>query len=165
MSIKIGINGFGRIGKSLFLQLLFDSTYDFELTAINAIHLSIDQIENYLKYDSTHHYNKDFQISICDDKSYFMISYKNKSHKVKLWCTKDTNIIDWSVDILFEASGAFLTNSDCLKHKHVKKVIITAPAKDNTNTFVYGVNHENYNNEDAGHIKRLNLATDRYPTP
>ncbi len=146
--MKIGINGFGRIGKSLFLQLLFDSTYDFELTAINAIHLSIDQIENYLKYDSTHHYNKDFQISICEEnKSYFIISYKNKSHKIKLWSTKDTNIIDWSVDILFEASGAFLTTVDCLKHKNVKKVIITAPTKDDTNTFVYGVNHENYNNE------------------
>ena len=45
--MKIGINGFGRIGKSLFLQLLFDNTYDFELSSINAIHLTIDQIENY----------------------------------------------------------------------------------------------------------------------
>ncbi len=146
--MKIGINGFGRIGKSLFLQLLFEDTYNFELSAINAIHLTIDQIENYLKYDSTHHYDKDFQISICEEnKSYFNISYKNKTHKVKLWSSKDTNIIDWDVDILFEASGAFLTTSDCLKHKNIKKIIITAPAKDNTSTFIYGVNHENYNNE------------------
>ncbi len=142
--MKIGINGFGRIGKSIFLQLLFDICYDFEISAINAIHLTIEQIENYLKYDSIHHYNKDFKISICNDKSYFIISYKNKTHKVKLWSTKDSNIIDWNVDILFEASGAFLTKTDCLKHKNAKKVIITAPAKDDTLTFIYGVNHEKY---------------------
>ncbi len=147
--MKIGINGFGRIGKSLFLQLLFDNTYDFEITAINAIHLTIHQIENYLKYDSTHNYDKNFTIIIDkEDHSYFHISYKNKSHKVKLWSSKDLSQIDWNVDLLFEASGAFLTTKDCLKHKNVKKVIITAPAKDNnTPTFIYNVNHLNYNEE------------------
>lgn len=147
--MKIGINGFGRIGKSLFLQLLFDNTYDFELTAINAIHLTIDQIEIYLKYDSTHKYNTNFTFMIDEnDNSYFHINYKNKSHKVKLWSSKDPSHINWDVDLLFEASGAFLTTKDCLKHNNAKKIIITAPAKDiEISTFIYSVNQENYKEE------------------
>ncbi len=147
--MKIGINGFGRIGKSLFLQLLFDNSYDFEINAINAIHLSIDQIENYLKYDSTHKYDTNFNIFIDkEDKSYFHITYKNKNHKVKLWSSKNPEEINWNVDLLFEASGVFLSTKDCLKHQNAKKIIITAPAKDNqTPTFIYNVNHTNYKDE------------------
>ena len=97
--MKIGINGFGRIGKSLFLQLLFDYNYDFEICAINAIHLTIDQIENYLKYDSTHSYDKNFTITFDkEDHTYLHILYKNKSHKIKVWSFKDPSQINWNVD-------------------------------------------------------------------
>ncbi len=145
--MKIGINGFGRIGKSLFLQLLFDTSFDIEICAINAIHLTINKIENYLKYDSTHNYDKNFTINIDnEDKSYFNIVYKNKSHKVKLFSERDISKINWNVDFLFEASGAFLNTNDCLKH-NVKNVLITAPVKDNTPTFIFDVNHTNYNSQ------------------
>ncbi len=141
--MKVGINGFGRIGKSIFLQLLAHPY--FKICAINAIKLDIHSIEKYLKRDSTHFYDKNFKIHIVDE-NHFKISYLDKTHYVRLIRERDVEKIDWNVDLLFEACGAYLTSEKCLKH-NVPYVIITAPAKDKTSTYVYGVNEKNYKGE------------------
>lgn len=155
--MKIGINGFGRIGKSIFIQLLCHPY--FKISAINAIKLDIHSIEKYLKYDSTHVYDKNFKIVILDE-SHFEISYLNRIHIVRLIRERDASKINWDVDLLFEASGAYLTQEKCKTH-NVPYIIITAPAKDNsesgqsarsaridkTPTYVYGVNEKSYNGE------------------
>ncbi len=143
--MKIGINGFGRIGKALFLQLLLDHP-SFEICAINAIHLDIHSIEKYLKYDSVHHYEKCFTfLPLGED--LFEITYQEKKHQVRLIREKDASKIEWNVDLLFEASGAYLTREKCALHR-VPFLIITAPAKDKSiPTFVYGVNEKKYDGE------------------
>jgi glyceraldehyde 3-phosphate dehydrogenase len=141
--MKVGINGFGRIGKSIFIQLLAHPY--FKICAINAIKLDIHSIEKYFKRDSTHFYDKNFKINILDE-NHFEIIYLNHTHKVRLIRERDAEKIEWNVDLLFEASGAYLTTEKCLKH-NVPYVIITAPAKDKTSTYVYSVNEKTYKGE------------------
>lgn len=146
--MKVGINGFGRIGKSIFIQIITNEIFanNFEICAINAIKLDVYSIEKYIKYDSIHHYDKKFNIEILNDNE-IKITYLNKSHIIHLIKERDASKINWNVDLLFEASGAYLTKKDCSLHR-VPYVIITAPAKDsNISTFVYGVNENKYNNE------------------
>jgi glyceraldehyde 3-phosphate dehydrogenase len=136
--LKIAINGFGRIGRSI--ARVIASREDLELVAINDLE---DEKSLYylLKYDSIH--------GTCNN-----IEYKNalfiNGKKVKVYNEIDnSNLYFGEVDIVFECTGKNLT-TDKVKHhlqKGVKKVIISAPAEDGTPTYVLGVNHTEYKGE------------------
>ncbi len=145
---KVGINGFGRIGKTLFLQLLDNPL--FEIRALNSVTLDVNKLEVYLKHDSVHHYNKDFIIHIIDD-SNFEISKDNRTHHVHIFRDRNALNLTWSsyqVQALFDCTGSYLTTEKCLDH-NVDVVLMSAPPKDKTKTFVYGVNHKDYNMENV----------------
>ena len=138
--IKIGINGFGRIGKCIFLQLL--DKKNVRVCAINDPNIKISDIEDYLKYDSVHNYNKNFTVEIISDNE-----FKIHHHVIKIINERDATKIDWGeTEYLIDATGLFLTSKLCSNHK-VKHVIMSAPCKDDTKTFIYGANHVNYSDE------------------
>lgn len=135
----IGLNGFGRIGKCIFLQLLNNDS--LHIFAINAPDLNIDNIESYLKNDSVHLYKKYFKINILDNDS-----FEINGHKIHLFRERNAENIDWkrfNIELVIDASGVYLTKEKAEKH-NVNKVIISAPAKDDTPLFVYGANDNEY---------------------
>lgn len=136
--MKVGINGFGRIGKHIFKIL---RERGIEVPLINDPFLDASYVHYLLKYDST--FGKDEHAELNGDQ----IIYKGlpTAHTDK----KEPSEIPWSdygVDYVIEATGVFKTISACEGHRGVKKVIITAPSTD-APMFVYGVNHTKYNNE------------------
>lgn len=140
--IHIGINGLGRIGKCVFLQLLENS--NFSIKCINVTRLGIKDIEEYLKYDSIHHYNRNWNFEIISN-----TEFKIGSHKIKLFADRDPKNLPWrdyGCEYLFDCTGAFLTTEKCSAH-NVDYVIMSAPAKDLTHTFIYGVNDEKYSGQ------------------
>ena len=143
MPINIGINGFGRIGKCVFLQSIEDE--NIKVKAINAVNLDINEIEDYLRYDSCHKLNlKNLDFNIIDNSTFSI-----NNNRVHLFSSRDPEQLDWekyNCEYLIEATGSFLTTEKCKNHQ-VKKVIISAPPKDSTPSFVFGANHENYNGE------------------
>ena len=137
--IKVGINGFGRIGKCLFLQLLENPKYS--VTCLNAPSISLKEIEDYLTYDTTHKHGIKINIKICDD-NIFEINH----HKVKLFQERDAKKISWNCDYLFDATGAYLTAEKCRDH-NAPYIIMSSPPKDDTSTFIYSVNDDKYGGE------------------
>jgi glyceraldehyde 3-phosphate dehydrogenase len=140
--IRIGINGFGRIGKCVFLQLLENK--NFEIVALNISNFNIDQFEEYIKYDSTHRFNNKFNINIINDKL-----IKINHHNINILSDRDPKNLNWkdfNCKIIIDATGAFLTTEKCLNH-NVDYIIMSAPPKDDTQTFIYGVNEDKYNGE------------------
>jgi len=140
--ICVGINGFGRIGKCCFLQLLNDQ--DIEIKCLNSTNLNINEIEDYLKYDSTHKLSNNFSVEIISNNK-----FKINHHIITLVSDRNPENIHWrdfGCNVVIEATGSFLTTEKCLKHD-VDHVIITSPASDNTPTYIYGVNHDKYKGE------------------
>jgi glyceraldehyde 3-phosphate dehydrogenase len=131
--IDVGINGFGRIGKCLLLQLLDDPYFNITNLKIR----NCDNLIEYLKYDSTHKY------TLPDIKYIYPNIVKIGRHTIKLLLPNEP--FDQGI-YLFDATGAFLTNEECLKY-NVKLVIMSSPPKDNTPSFVYGANENNYTNQ------------------
>ncbi len=149
--LRVGINGFGRVGKSLFLQLMLEAEKwpGILVVAVNSPRLEIGDLEKYLKYDSIHqHYDRNFAVRVCgDDSNTFEFKYQGISRKIRLIRERDPAKIEWNVDLLFEATGAFLTQSAIEKHR-VPYAIITAPAKDSAiPTYICGVNESRYSGE------------------
>jgi len=137
--IRIGINGFGRIGKCVFLQLLWDPT--IEIAAINALNLRTSNFEEYIKHDSVHRYPQNFQVEVIDSQK-----IKINHHTIILLSDREAKNLHWksyNIDYVIDATGSYLTQDACRQHD-VNYVIISAPATDETKTFVYGVNHEDY---------------------
>jgi glyceraldehyde 3-phosphate dehydrogenase len=139
MPIKVGINGFGRIGRNIVRTALNDK--DIQFVAVNDI-TDAKTLAHLLKYDSVLG-NLPNTITHTDD----TISVDGKSFKV--FKTKDPAEIDWAsvgADIVVESTGLFTKGADARKHIRgpVKKVIITAPATDPDATFVLGVNEKTY---------------------
>jgi glyceraldehyde 3-phosphate dehydrogenase len=139
MAIKVGINGFGRIGRNIVRTALNDK--DIQFVAVNDI-TDAKTLAHLLKYDSVLG-NLPNTITHTDDS----ISVDGKSFKV--FKTKDPGEIDWasvSADIVVESTGLFTKGADARKHIRgpVKKVIISAPATDPDATFVLGVNDKTY---------------------
>ena len=139
MSVKVGINGFGRIGRNIFRAALGDPA--IEIVAVNDITDS-KTLAHLLKYDSILG-NLSNQITHTDD----TISVDGKSFKV--FKTKDPAELDWAsvgASIVVESTGLFTKGADARKHIRgpVKKVIISAPATDPDATFVLGVNDNTY---------------------
>lgn len=128
--MKVGINGFGRIGKAVYKVL---HERNIEVTQINDPFLSPEYLAYFLKYDSTYG-TFEGEIKVSGNK---ITCGKITS---ELFSYKDPAEIPWDVDFVIESSGVFTTEEQCKKHK-CKKIIITAPSKD-VPMYVYGVNHE-----------------------
>ena len=143
MAIKVGINGFGRIGRMTF-RAVTKEFKDIEVVAINDL-LEPDYLAYMLKYDSVH---GNFPGEIKVDGNTLIVNGK----KIRLTAIKDPAELKWGdvgADIVIEATGLFLTMESCEKHikAGAKKVVQTAPSKDETPMFVYGVNHKKYAGE------------------
>lgn len=139
MAIKIGINGFGRIGRNVLRTALGDADFDF--VAVNDL-TDTKTLAHLLKYDSVMG-NLDNEISAEGD----TIKVDNDSFRV--FSEKDPALIPWDevgADIVIEATGRFTKAEDAKKHLRgsVKKVIISAPAKEEDITIVLGVNEDMY---------------------
>jgi glyceraldehyde 3-phosphate dehydrogenase len=137
--MKIGINGFGRIGRLALRSCL--ERNNIEIVAINDL-FSIEYLAYMLKYDSTHGRLKD---EIIIQKNYLIIG----KHKIRVTSEKDPKEINWKevgAEYIVESTGLFLTTESASGHlkSGAKKVILSAPSKDKIPMFVMGVNHENY---------------------
>ncbi|URJ33096.1 type I glyceraldehyde-3-phosphate dehydrogenase [Candidatus Blochmannia vicinus] len=142
MAIKIGINGFGRIGRVIFRAA--QERKDIVIVAINDL-LDIQHIAYMLKYDSTHGRFKG-TISVHDD---HLIINNKVVHYTSKKDPKNLHWKDFDVDVVTESTGIFLTQEKARGHisSGARKVILTAPAKDDTPMFVMGVNNHLYNGE------------------
>ncbi len=143
MTIKVGINGFGRIGR-MALRAISKDFKGLQVVGINDL-LDNDYLAYMLKYDSVHG-NFDGDISVDGDT---MIVNGNK---IRLTAERDPANLKWGdidVDIVIESTGFFLTEETCQKHidAGAKKVMQSAPSKDGTPMFVYGVNHNTYDGQ------------------
>ena len=140
MAIKIGINGFGRIGR-VILRILSAQPEKYEICGINLRKADLPYMVYLIKYDSVF---RNFNGTVEHQDGYLVIN----GHKIKVFSESDAVMIPWhtcGAEYIIESTGAFNTMEKAMRHFKggAKKVIITAPAKDEvTPTFVYGVNHE-----------------------
>ena len=139
--IKLGINGFGRIGRMVFRAAVENFSDDIQVVGINDL-LDADYLAYMLKYDSVHGiFNHDIKV----EENYLVVD----GNKIQVFAEKDPKNITWGalgVDVVVESTGFFLTEELASAHLEAgaKKVIMSAPSKDATPMFVYGVNHETY---------------------
>jgi glyceraldehyde 3-phosphate dehydrogenase len=137
MTIKVGINGFGRIGRMVF-RAAVQNFSDIEIVAINDL-LEPEYLAYMLQYDSVHgRFKGDVSVS----GNQLVVNGKS----IRLTAVKDPAELKWGevgADVVIEATGLFLTKEAGEKHlaAGAKKVIFSAPSKDDTPMFVYGVNH------------------------
>jgi len=140
MTIRVGINGFGRIGRMVFRAAVQDFA-DIEIVGINDL-LEPDYLAYMLRYDSVH---GRFKGSISVEGNTLVVNGK----KIRLTAIKDPAELKWDevgADIVVESTGLFLTKETAEKHiaAGARKVILSAPSKDDTPMFVYGVNDKTY---------------------
>jgi glyceraldehyde 3-phosphate dehydrogenase len=140
MTIKVGINGFGRIGRMVF-RAAVQNFSDIEIVGINDL-LDPDYLAYMLKYDSVH---GRFKGDIAIEGSNLIVNGKT----IRLTAERDPAALKWGevgADVVVESTGLFLTKETAEKHiaAGAKKVIMSAPSKDDTPMFVYGVNHGSY---------------------
>jgi glyceraldehyde 3-phosphate dehydrogenase len=140
MTIKIGINGFGRIGRMVF-RAAIQNFNDIEVVGINDL-LEPDYLAYMLKFDSVH---GRFQGEVTVDNGHLVVNGK----KIRLTQERDPAALKWNeigADVVVEATGLFLDLATAEKHltAGAKKVLLSAPSKDDTPMFVYGVNHTTY---------------------
>jgi len=143
MTIKIGINGFGRIGRMVF-RAAVQNFQDIEVVGINDL-LEPDYLAYMLRYDSVH---GQFQGDVSVDGSTLVVN----GRKIRLTALKDPAELNWGAvgaEVVVESTGIFLTKDGGEKHLKAgaKKVIMSAPSKDDTPMFVFGVNHQTYKGE------------------
>ena len=142
MTIKVGINGFGRIGRMAFRAIAKEAGFsDIEVVGINDL-LDPEYLAYMLKHDSVH---GRFEGDVSVEGNNLVFNGK----KIRLTAEKDPANLKWGeigVDVVIESTGLFLTTESCEKHiaAGAKKVVQTAPSKDETPMFVYGVNHAKY---------------------
>lgn len=140
MTIKVGINGFGRIGRMALRAAIKDFT-KIEVVAINDL-LEPDYLAYMLKYDSVH---GPFQGEVDVKDGQLVVNGKT----IRVTAERDPANLKWAdvgVDVVLECTGFFLTEQSCQAHIQAgaKKVVQSAPSKDDTPMFVYGVNHQSY---------------------
>ena len=144
MTIKIGINGFGRIGRMVFRAAVQNFADDIEVVGINDL-LEPDYLAYMLKYDSVH---GRFKGEIAVDGNTLVVNGK----RIRLTALREPAELKWGevgAEIVVEATGLFLTKETGQKHidAGAKKVVLSAPSKDDTPRFVYGVNDKTYKGE------------------
>ena len=140
MTIKVGINGFGRIGRMVF-RAVYNEFPNIEIVGINDL-LDADYLAYMLKYDSVH---GRFGGTVESADGAMIVDGK----KIRLTAERDPADLKWGdvgADIVIDSTGFFLTEESCQKHidAGAKKVVQSAPSKDGTPMFVYGVNHTEY---------------------
>ncbi|MFD2111451.1 type I glyceraldehyde-3-phosphate dehydrogenase [Thiorhodococcus fuscus] len=143
MTIKVGINGFGRIGRMAFRAITKEFS-EIEVVAINDL-LDPEYLAYMLKYDSVH---GNFPGDIAVDGNTMIVNGK----KIRLTAERDPANLKWDevgAELVIESTGFFLTTESCQKHLDAgaKKVVQSAPSKDATPMFVYGVNHKDYDGQ------------------
>jgi len=143
MTIKVGINGFGRIGRFVFRAAAERS--DIEIVGINDL-IDVDYMAYMLKYDSTHgRFNGTVEVK---DGNLIV-----NGNTIRVTAVRNPEELKWdeiSVDVVIESTGLFLTDETARKHitAGAKKVILSAPSKDDTPMFVSGVNFDKYEGQD-----------------
>ena len=141
MAIKVGINGFGRIGRMVFRAAVENFAQDIEIVGINDL-LDPEYLAYMLKYDSVHGiFNHDIKV----EGNYMIVDGK----RIRLTAEKDPTQLKWNevgAEVVVESTGLFLEDAKARQHIQAgaKKVIMSAPSKDATPMFVYGVNHTTY---------------------
>ena len=143
--IKVGINGFGRIGRMVFRAAVYNFANDIEVVGINDL-LAPDYLAYMLKYDSVHGQFKGEVAVVGND---LVVNGK----KIRLTAEKDPAALKWNevgAQVVIESTGLFLDDATARKHIEAgaKKVILSAPSKDSTPMFVYGVNSSSYAGQD-----------------
>ena len=154
MAVKVGINGFGRIGRNVFRASLGNS--DIEFVAVNDL-TDTRTLAHLLKYDSVHG-NLDHDISAAET------GIKVDGKEFRVFSQRDPAAIDWEsvgAEIVIESTGIFTKAEDAKKHLDgtVKKVIISAPAKNEDITIVLGVNEDKYNAAEHHIISNASCTT------
>ena len=145
MAIKVGINGFGRIGRMVFRAAVENFAQDIEIVGINDL-LDPEYLAYMLKYDSVHGiFNHDIKV----EGNYMIVDGK----RIRLTAEKDPTQLKWNevgAEVVVESTGLFLEDAKARQHIQAgaKKVIMSAPSKDATPMFVYGVNHKTYAGQD-----------------
>ncbi len=143
--IKVGINGFGRIGRMVFRAAVENFADDIQIVGINDL-LDPEYLAYMLKYDSVHgRFNGDVKI----EGNYMVVN----GNKIRLTAEMDPANLKWDevgADVVVESTGLFLEDAKARKHIEAgaKKVIMSAPSKDATPMFVYGVNDKSYAGQD-----------------
>ncbi|MDD5051307.1 MAG: type I glyceraldehyde-3-phosphate dehydrogenase [Sulfuricurvum sp.] len=141
MALKVAINGTGRIG--IIVAKIIAERSDIELVALNTT-AKPEMLEYLLKFDSVH---RGINAKVIDDNT-IAIDGKN----VRMFRERDIDKVDFGscgAEVVIECTGVFLDQESCQKHlkNGIKKVIMSAPAKDDSPTYVYGVNSDNYKGE------------------
>ncbi|MGN6384436.1 MAG: type I glyceraldehyde-3-phosphate dehydrogenase [Dyella sp.] len=144
MTIKVGINGFGRIGRNVLRAAVQNFNDDIEIVAINDL-LEPDYLAYMLQYDSVH---GRFKGTVAVEGNTLVVNGK----KIRLTAERDPAALKWDevgAEVVIESTGIFLTKEGAQKHLDAgaKKVILSAPSKDDTPMFVYGVNDKSYQGE------------------
>lgn len=153
MTLKIAINGFGRIGRIVFREAL---KQDVEIVAVNDL-TDAAMLAHLLKYDSVHGI---FDKEVTSEDEYLIVNGK----KVRVYAEKDPADLPWKdlgVDIVIECTGIFRDVESAGKHIEAgaKKVIVSSPGKSGMPTFVMGVNHETYNKESEHVVSNASCTT------
>ena len=143
--IKLGINGFGRIGRMVFRAAVENFSNDIQVVGINDL-LDPEYLAYMLKYDSVH---GRFNHEVSVEDGYLVVN----GNKIRLTSEMDPANLKWNevgADVVVESTGLFLTDEKARKHIEAgaKKVIMSAPSKDSTPMFVYGVNDKTYAGQD-----------------
>jgi glyceraldehyde 3-phosphate dehydrogenase len=141
MTLRVGINGFGRIGRMVFRAAVQNFAQDIEVVGINDL-LEPDYLAYMLRYDSVH---GRFAGEVAVDGNTLVVNGK----RIRLSAERDPAALRWGevgAQVVIESTGLFLTKDTAQKHLDAgaQKVIMSAPSKDDTPMFVYGVNHTMY---------------------
>jgi glyceraldehyde 3-phosphate dehydrogenase len=143
--IKVGINGFGRIGRNVFRAAIYNFSNDIEIVGINDL-LAADYLAYMLQYDSVH---GRFKGDVSVNGNNLVVNGKT----IRLTAERDPENLKWNevgAEVVVESTGFFLDDATARKHitAGAKKVILSAPSKDATPMFVYGVNSDKYAGQD-----------------
>ena len=143
MTIRIGINGFGRIGRLAFRQAV--SMDDVEVVAVNDL-IDVNYLAYLLRYDSTH---RQFQGDVRVENNNLIVNGKS----IRITAERDPKALRWGdigADYVLESTGFFLTDDKARAHINAgaKRVVMSAPSKDETPMFVMGVNHKEYKGQE-----------------
>ena len=157
MSVKVGINGFGRIGRNAFRAALANPSLGIDIVAVNDL-TDPETLAHLLKYDSVHG-NLSDEISATDDE------LRVNGKDIKVLSERDPADLPWSdqgVEVVIESTGFFTVREDAEKHitaGGAKKVVISAPAKGEDITIVLGVNDDKYDKDNHHIISNASCTT------
>ncbi len=154
MTLKLAINGFGRIGRKVFREALKQE--NIEIVAVNDL-TDAAMLAHLLKYDSVHGV---FDADVSSDNDSLIVNGK----KIKVYAEKDPAALPWGelgVDVVVDSTGVFTDRAGLSKHLEAgaKRVILSSPAKGDITTLVMGVNHETYNKETDSIVSNASCTT------